>query len=46
MPITFFNSFEKNVLGISECIEDKTKVQFLMHTFKEVFLKKYKISEK
>ena len=31
---SFFNNYEKTVLGISECTEHKTKVQFLMHTLK------------
>ena len=35
--IQFFNSFEKNVLGISECGEYKTKVQFLIIYFKKGF---------
>ena len=30
---SFFNSFEKTVLGISECSKHKTKVQFLMNTY-------------
>ena len=33
---SFFNSFEKTVLDISECSKHKTKVQFLMYTFKKV----------
>ena len=42
MPITvFFNSFEKTVLGISECSKHKTKVQFLMYTFKKGVKKQY-----
>ena len=43
MPITvFFNSLvflivlKKTVLDISECSKHKTKVQFLMYTFKKV----------
>ena len=33
---SFFNSFEKTFLGISECSKHKTKVQLLMYTFEKV----------